>query len=229
MGAFTDAWLQLTKRLPVIPGGPLRYVHNRAQASAPIENASAAPFGGADEFWFADGESAVGFFNSRSFRQDWLAPGRMLLADEPRAVAGKARLIWQREGGPAATDPVKILVLPVRRPGMAADEFRAYWTGHHAALALGGPRTRERLRRLEDLPQEEPLAGFAAAPFDGVGSIQFDTAADLVAEFSSDYYKNTLAPDEPRFTDPSASRALMVEEVLVHEQRTSHHDRSTAA
>jgi hypothetical protein len=216
---FTEAWLAASPDLVERPAGLIRHVHNRVAApDLPIENAPPAPFDAADELWFDDQASADAFFSSRYWREAWLGARRQLLEKAPQGIAGTARLVWERPGARPAK-PIKLIVLPVRRSGMTVEAFIEYWTVTHASLALNGPRTRERLRRLEACPQDARLPeGLASAPFDGVGAIQFDTLEDLNLEFSSDYYRDHLAPDEPRFTDPARSRGLMVEEFRVFER-----------
>lgn len=216
---FTEAWLKAPSEAGPRPAGLIRHVHNQVAApDLPIENAPPAPFDAVDELWFDDQASADAFFSSQYYQEAWLGPRGQLLAIPPQAIAGTPKLVWERPGA-RPSKPIKLIVLPVRKTGMNFDAFVEYWTVTHASLALNGPLTRERLRRLEACPQNARLPqGLARAPFDGVGAIQFDTLEDLNLEFSSDYYGDHLAPDEPRFTDPARSRGLMAEEILVFER-----------
>ncbi len=81
-------------------------------------------------------------------------------------------------------------------------------------LALGGPHTKDRLLRLEDTPAPASATSrLERGPYDGVGAITFASLDALNAEFGSDYYRSTLAPDELRFTNPAASAALLTREI----------------
>lgn len=213
--AFTATWLDAPAH---VPDGLTRHVHNRATARSPIENAPPAPFDGVEELWFEDRERANAFLWSQAFREEWLAPRRTLLGTGPLlALTGAPMVPW--ESGAAAAPDAKLIVFPVRRPGLTFEAFVDHWTVRHAALALGGPHTRERLARLEDTPATGELAGgLSRAPFDGVGTIEFVSREGLLLEFSSDHYREHLATDEPRFTDSSASRAMAVEAVTVFER-----------
>ena len=76
------------------------------------------------------------------------------------------------------------------------------------------PHTKDRLLRLEDTPAPASASSrFEAGPYDGVGAITFASLDALAAEFGSDYYHSTLAPDELRFTNPAASAALLTREI----------------
>jgi uncharacterized protein (TIGR02118 family) len=211
---FASAWLAAG---PPVPGeGLLSHVHNAPAATeVRIENAPPAPFDGIDEYLFASAENAAAYFASGSFRNSWLEPRKPLLGAPIAALAGDATAVWNQDRA-AADDAVKILTLPVRREGMDKAAFVHHWLVVHAGLALDGPGTRERLLRLISTPADvRNVADFARAPFDGIGVIQFDSAASLSAEFASPYYRTVMAPDEPRFTDPEASRAMMVREIPV--------------
>jgi hypothetical protein len=187
--------------------GLLRQVHNRPLGDEmPIENAPPAPFDGVDEYWFADAAAALAHFTAH-----WPVPREALLGQPVQAMGGTPRLVWERPAAPAP-DAVKIITLPVRRAGMTLADFDHHWVHVHSGLALQGPQTRERLQRLEPCPRDEAVsfAAFAEAPFDGAGTIEFASRADLQAEFAGAHYREVMAPDEPRFTDPSRSAAMMV-------------------
>lgn len=211
---FTTRWLGAGA--PAIGEGLLAHTHNApAMAETPIENAPPAPFDGVDEYLFTSAAQAQVFLASPAFRDGWLAPRLPYLAGPLAALSGTAWTVWNREG-PQASDSVKILTLPVRRTGMAMDEFADYWINRHFPLAISGPGTAERLRQAVTCPADGlALPQLQSAPFDGIGTIVFDSIEALQAEFSSDHYRESLAPDEPRFTDPADSRAMMVREFSV--------------
>jgi len=217
--AFSQDWLDVPWAAFGRRENVLRHVHNRAvQEHTPIENAPMAAFDAVDEYWFRDVGAARSYFLDRAFADTWHALGAPLLSAPPLALSGPAHLLWHRHVARPA-DPVKIVTLPVRRARMTPEAFGRHWINVHSVLALDGPKTRTRLHRLEPcLSDNNSIIGFPAAPFDGVGTIEFADRSDLHAEFASDYYRNVLAPDEPRFTDPSRSAALMVEAFTIRQQ-----------
>lgn len=214
--AFSDRWLSATA--PASPAGLSRHVHNApALMEVPIENAPPAPFDAVDEFLFDDAAKAVAWFESTEFRDGWLGPRTKLLGGPILTVSGIAVEVWRQPGAPSSADAIKILTLPVRRQGMTMDEFAEHWIVTHAGLALAGPGTRERLLQLVSTPADRrDFPTFAPAPFDGIGIIQFDSLESLKAEFAGDHYREVMAPDEPRFTDPARSQAMMVRECAIH-------------
>lgn len=211
---FTTSWLDAGPA--ALAEGLLAHVHNApAMAETPIENAPPAPFDGVDEYLFTSAAHAGAFFGSPAFREDWLARRSSLLGGMITAVSGMASMVWNREGV-RPTDSVKILTLPVRRTGMTMAEFADHWLNRHFPLAISGPGTPERLRQALTCPADGLVPpAFQPAPFDGIGNIVFDSMEALKEEFSSDHYRQNLAPDEPRFTDPARSRAMMVRELTV--------------
>jgi hypothetical protein len=213
--AFSDAWLALDGSDPVAPPGLVRRVFNRPFAGeAPIANAPVSPYDAAEESWWERKWDTAEWIESREHRARWLPRRLELLAEPPSAIGGVPLLLWGPDSGiPEGT--VKILVLPVARRGLTVQEFRNYWTGTHAELALGGPGTMERLVRLENTPSDSAPSIFKRTQYDGIGTIAFESADALHAEFESDYYREILAPDEPRFTNPDFSRALLATEVVL--------------
>lgn len=207
---FTARWLRL--RPPTAPG-LLRYIHNvPAQAEVPIENAPPAPFDGIDELLFASAEEARTWLASQAGR-GWIDARGDLLAETPLALSGQAWTLWKRPGKPPR-HPVKILTLPVRPAGLTMDAFSRHWMEVHAGLALSSPGVVERLAALVSCPADRAaLPGLSPAPFDGIGTILFASRASMAAEFAGSHYREVMAPDEPRFTDPARSRAMMVREV----------------
>lgn len=201
----------LRARPPIAPG-LLRYTHNApAQADAPIRNAPPAPFDGIDELLFASAEAARSWLESKAGR-DWIDQRSELLAQAPLALSGQAWTLWKRPGSPPQ-HPVKILTLPVRPAGMTMDAFSRHWMEVHAGLALSSPGVVERLAALVSCPADrEALPGLSPAPFDGIGTILFASRESMAAEFASGHYREVMAPDEPRFTDPARSRAMLVRE-----------------
>ena len=212
--AFADAWVKLELEDQVTSPGMLRYAFDAPIVGpSPIENAPTAPFDAAVETWWDKKNSAADWVVSRAFVEQWLPRRLELLASHPTAIGGIPQVIWER-GEPVPQGAVKVLVLPVAARRMRFQEFVDHWTGEHARLALGGPHTKDRLLRLEDTPAPMPATSrFAAGLYDGVGAITFASLDALAAEFGSEYYHSTLAPDELRFTNPAASAALLTREI----------------
>lgn len=211
---FRERWLASGEM--VWPAGLIRYVHNSpVAAEVPIENAPSAPYDAVDEWVFDGPDAARGWFSSSAFRNHWLLGRADLLGKPVEFIAGPVAEIL-RADGEASDGAIKILTLPVRPAGMSKDAFSHHWLVVHAGLALAGPGTRDRLLRLISSPSDAALLPeLEQAPFDGIGIIEFASKADLDAEFASDHYRNVMAPDEPRLTDPARSRAMMVTETLV--------------
>lgn len=213
--AFADAWLALEESDPIAPPGLVRRVFDRPFAGkAPIANASVSPYDAAEESWWERKWDTAEWIESHEHRDRWLPRRLELLAEPPSAIGGTPLLLWEPDSG-IPEGAVKILVLPVARRGLTVQEFRNYWTGTHAELALGGPRTKERLVRLEDTPSDSTPSIFKRTQYDGIGVIAFESADALHAEFETDYYRQILAPDELRFTNPDFSRALLTTEVVL--------------
>ncbi|MGX5697151.1 EthD domain-containing protein [Agromyces soli] len=211
---FSRSWLELERAKPLISPGLVQYVFNRAlPGGSPIAGAAASPYDGVVETWWTRKNDAADWAVSRGFEESWLAPRFGLLAERPAAVGGAPQLIWELEQTEAMT-PVTAIVLPVARRSLRFDEFVEHWTSSHAALALGGPGTKDRVIRLEDTPA--PIAApsrFTRTRYDGVGAVTFASAEALAAEFASEYYRDVVAPDEPRFTDISTSAVFVGERI----------------
>lgn len=207
---FADAWLALDRRYPLILPGLERYVFNRAlSANSPIAGAADSPYDAVIETWWTRKNSVADWVVTREFDEQWLPPRRALLAETPAAVAGEPIIVWEREVTEDMS-PVTLIVLPAARRRLRLTEFAEYWTGAHAELALAGEATQRRLVRLEDTPA--PLASpsrFTRTRHDGVGALTFASMEALAAEFSSSHYRDVVAPDEIRFTDPAYSSAFL--------------------
>jgi EthD domain len=207
----------ITAPVPVWPSGLQGYFHSiAAHEDVPIENAPPAPFDAIEEFLFDDISDAVAFFGSGEFSNGWLAPRRHLLGGPMLSISGPAISVWEGDTQPA-DDTVKIITLPVRKVGMSRDGFAYHWIETHAGLALSGPGTRDRLVRLVSTVNDDHVFGpVKSAPFDGAGIVQFASREGFQTEFASDHYHEILAPDEPRFTDPLRSRAMIVSESAIY-------------
>ncbi|WP_417564776.1 EthD domain-containing protein [Microbacterium sp.] len=208
-GDFAGQWLSLEQADPLRADGLLGYAFDRVHDGAvPIKSTPPSPYQAATELWWAKKRDAADWFISRHFER-WLQRRLPLMRGRPGAVGGEPKLIWERPDTSRLTTRVRILVLPVALRRLTVAQFVAHWTGAHAALALGGPRTKQRLLRLEDTPAADLPGSLMRTPFDGIGAIDFESLESMRAEFSEHYYHDVLAPDEPKFTDSSQSTALL--------------------
>nr|WP_274637171.1 EthD domain-containing protein [Microbacterium bovistercoris] len=208
--AFVDAWLTRERRRPIVATGLVRHVfHAPVPGQRPIVGADAAPYDAVVETWWKRTNDAADWVTSHEFEQQWLVDRGELLGERPAAVGGRPNLIWERELTDAMT-PVTVIVLPVARGSLRFSEFEDHWTGAHAQLALAGPGAKSRLVSIEDTPAPvPPPACFTSTRYDGVGAITFASPEALAAEFDNAWYREQLAPDERRFTNPDASSALV--------------------
>ncbi|MCK6212115.1 EthD domain-containing protein [Georgenia sp. EYE_87] len=213
---FTLAWLNLEEKRPLDAAGLVRHTFDRPlPGRPPASGAETAPFDAAVETWWQRKNDAADWVVSRQFEDRWLPDHLELLAGPPAAIGGIPELIWQREL-PCDAAPVRILVLPVALRRLRFGDFVDHWTNRHAQLTLDGPQAKERLVSLEHTPAPiAPPARFARTRYDGVGAITFESPEALAAEFSSDHYQQVLAPDKPRFTDPTFSAALLTEPIVL--------------
>ncbi|WP_394194473.1 EthD domain-containing protein [Microbacterium foliorum] len=210
-GAFSDEWLELEEQHPLNAAGLLSHVFNRPlDGRAPIAGTSTSPYDAAVETWWARKNDAADWVGSREFT-NWAGLRSGTLQNGLAAVGGVPQVIWEASpDGPATSEPVKVIVLPVAQYRLRFSEFADYWTGSHARLATSGPDTASRLLRLEDTPAPTPVSSrFTGTRYDGVGTITFASADALEAEFTSTHYRDVVAPDEPMFTNTEFSTAFL--------------------
>ena len=214
--AFSDQWLTLEARKPLVAPGLIAHVFDRPcrLTGAPIENAANASYDAAQETWWARKNDAANWFVSHEFRS-WLANRLPILAGQPDAIGGQPDLLWERDVASDPTGAAKVIILPVARRRLTVQQFASYWAHSHAQLALAGPGAKERLIRLEITPAQTTPTPFAKTRFDGAGAVTFESTQAVNAEFSSEYYKNRLAPDELEFTDPDFSTAFVTLPVVL--------------
>lgn len=199
------------------PFPPLPYLRSRrfsagAGQDVPIKNVAPLAYEGVEELVFDSRAHAEVGLADPAMRH-WLDAGRLMLSVAPDVISGTVFPIWTRDSDRSRA--VTIFTLPIRRVGMTMNSFTSHWIDRHAGLALAGPGTRGRLLCLESTPADRlEWLGLATANFDGIGVIMFDSAESLAAEFASEHYRTVMAPDEPQFTDPVQSRALMMRECL---------------
>lgn len=209
--AFAAGWrgglgAALVAAAPAIPG-LARYAQNDLlPVDSPLETARAQALDGIEEFWFEDRASAEAFLASVHDRPETLPFESAILGPASTLHAGPLHIMWQRPPEPQG-DALKVIYQSVRKATLTPLEFQKHWLEVHSPLTLQGPTMRQHVQRVEFCP-----AGAPGGPCDGVGAIWFDTLRHLQAEFGSEYYREVLAPDEARFTDPARSRGFMVRE-----------------
>lgn len=202
---FADAWLALERSSLATASGLERYVFTRRiPTDSPFMHSSKSRYDAVIETWWTRKSDAADWVVSHDFEDDWLQRRMPLLAERPAAVAGEPHVLSERE--PTAEDvPVAVIVLPVARRRVRADEFAAYWVDAHARFILGSPQAPQHIVRLEQTAS--PLAAsarFTRTRFDGVGAVTFASLETLVADLASDRYPRLVA-DVSQVVDAEAS------------------------
>lgn len=220
---FIEKWQSLDREpdslfpYQEVPG--LREIVRNTPAArdTPIATAHPAPFDLLEELRFDKQADALDFLASPAMASGiWRERRTLLHSASIPAIFGASHVMWER---PAAPRPpaVKLMVFAVRRKDMTVAEFRDHWLYHHSPLALAGPGSRDRVRKVEFCPADDhPVPGLECAGFDGAGTIWFDDLRDMDAEFSSEYYARVLRPDEEKFVDPAHSRGMMVRQEVIY-------------
>jgi hypothetical protein len=197
--------------------GLLKYAQDVCiPADSPIENAPPVAIDGIDEFWFKDAGAAELFFLSDTYLKTILPVENTFIDRQISTITcGSLHVKWHRQAN-RKENPVKVIIQVAKKASLTQEEFRHHWLEVHTALALNGPTTRKHIQRGEYCPGDMlPLGGFNPNSCDGVGAVSFDSIDDLQAEFSADYYRDTLAVDEKRFTNPDLSRVSLVNEQVL--------------
>jgi hypothetical protein len=219
LGGLTRLAQQTAQSAAAVPGLLARRLNRALAYQSPIANAAASAFEAADEFVFGSAAELDQFLGSAQFAALTL-PADLL--DDGQSEAAVGRWVVLHQQSMPARQPVKIITLPRRAAHLDQSQFAHYWIHNHGPLALAHEPTREqRLWRAELSPNvaHAAIRGYAASSFDGVGSIWFRDEAALKAEFRDSYYQQVMAPDEPKFTDPSASRMIPAQELVAWYRR----------
>lgn len=110
---------------------------------------------------------------------------------------------------------IKLSVFLTRRPDLSRDEFRNYWTGHHAPFLQGLPEVQAHVRRYVQQHATDGLPdGLPVASYDGVAELWFDDVASALTAMGSENYATVVAEDEERFLDRSRTVMMMTAERL---------------
>ena len=104
---------------------------------------------------------------------------------------------------------LKMVFLVHRRPGMAAEDFRTYWTQTHAPIAARLPGLRRYVQNHALTPEgEDPPA------FDGFAEMWWDDADAMQQSMASPEGQAALA-DVENFLDVGRMQTLIVEQAEI--------------
>lgn len=197
---LADGWLAASR---ANADGLVRHVVNRVLATrSPLVGADVPTYAAIGEYWFEDAAAGRRFVAAAG------DAGHPLLAHPPIRLGGVPQRRVSRAPEEASLG-VKIMILASRRPGLSFADFVDHWANRHIPLAIEHPPTAARLLEHEICPIDRSPDG-VEPPFDGIAAIRFRDAAALKAEIESDHYRDVLAPDEARFSDPARTCGLMV-------------------
>jgi hypothetical protein len=210
------------RRLLASSQGVSRYAQSfplpvpRPVGAAPVEEIDCI-----DELWCDSFDAAVALFDAPDYWR-FVAPQALGVVDTAASevLCGSVYRKLDRPLHPSE-ESVKMMILGVRRADLSPHEFRRYWLDVHSVIAVGSPSLLQPeggARRLEFCPaQGVAFGGLPASRRDALVAAWFDRAAHAQAEFTSDYYREQLQPDEPRFSDLSKSFGMVTREVCVWE------------
>jgi hypothetical protein len=111
------------------------------------------------------------------------------------------------------TDPSRqhrFMVGPVR-PGRTTADASEHWHSRHSKIVPGLPHLRGYVQNRPLSPWREQIPLLACA------ETWYETRDDEQESYASDYYRETIIPDEERFIDRSSSWTSVVEATEVRE------------
>lgn len=126
---------------------------------------------------------------------------------------------------------LKLVYVIRRKPGLSADEFRAYWLDRHAPLVTEVAPAIGALRYVQshfyDHPANEAMRSVRGMlpPVDGVTEVWWESRAAFEAAYGSPEGQAAaarLAEDEARFIDFSQSQVFMTEAHEIFDHRDRH-------
>lgn len=115
---------------------------------------------------------------------------------------------------------IKVILMLRRQPRLSREEFLAYWSGPHRALAVQAAGAIRMRRYVQNHPVQHPLAealrasrGALAADYDGMVEAWWDSLEDLatLGDTAGDI-AGALLEDERRFVDLERSEIWCAEE-----------------
>lgn len=111
---------------------------------------------------------------------------------------------------------IKLVYCITKRPGLADEEFFAYWGNQHASLGSRIPG----LRRLVQSHRVRVPGDRYQPDYDGVAELWFDDMESLLAARESEAWKAS-SEDEANFVDSTRVAYLVTEEHVVLDTRRS--------
>jgi uncharacterized protein (TIGR02118 family) len=111
---------------------------------------------------------------------------------------------------------VKLIICVKRKEGITRKEFDAYWQDQHGPLVKSIPEFMQHVRKYVQCHIAEnsvPLG--AAAPYDGVAELWFDSAEEIARAFDEPRYLEIIRPDEHKFADLAGCISFVTQEVPI--------------
>lgn len=198
------------------------HVFPTSTAGLPAHYRQDAPFEGASEVWI-NGWREVG---------DWLSHplyAELLQTDEPRFISqdGRGKVVVTKEE--RLYEPVvdmhedgkvKLYLHVKARAGLERDVFHAALSDHCRSI-LDRPGLRCLLQKLvvsHRLRDPNPIDFIPECGIDAVSEFWFDSREDLAAFFRHQDYASLIRPDETKFADADAFRAVVAKMRVVHDE-----------
>lgn len=107
---------------------------------------------------------------------------------------------------------IKGFALIPQKPEISTDEFHRHWREVHAPLAL---RIKALRRYVQSHRIPHPIAGFSAAPFEGVAEVWFDDLDGIARLGENPDYLNGAQPDEANFISDAGPTFLATREHVI--------------
>ena len=215
---FAQAWVSARKNAVPVKG-LLQEIYNDIQMDEAmrIKTGASFNFAGVEELWFDSQESAHSYLADFALELSKNAALSSILDQNATVAMGGVCSTIIANSLRTPDERVKLLVLAVRRAGMSFAEYSDYWINHHGALVRAAPNADKKHYRVEYCPVQNVTGyQFSTAPYDGLATIQFHSLEDLKSTFDNDYYRQTLAHDEPKFGDRQKTFGARATETLIY-------------
>ncbi len=182
--AFRKHWIEVHGPIAAKLPGLRKYHQNHVIEPADHVSGDAREtdlIDGFSELWFDDVEAMLHAVSSPACKP--------LAEDEPNLLEGLRLIVAEQNvvaTAPVHVDPVKVMSLHRRSPGIGSDRFRAEWAGEHAAIVARLPRLVGYTQNFiidRGLQRGRP-ATYAELPIDGISELWFDDQAAIAAAFS---------------------------------------------
>ena len=108
---------------------------------------------------------------------------------------------------------VKLIICAARKPGIAHEEFSAYWREKHGPLVKSVTEFSRHVRKYVQCHLKQTAVPFGIpGAYDGVAELWFDSAEAAAAAFREPKYLEIIRPDELKFADPQKCISFVTEE-----------------